>query len=556
MIELSLAFDDDHDLPLLAEHQPVELSCAAPPGTQLVLEIGGQVAAPFLRPGESVWRWRWNPGPAVGVHQATLTAIWPDGHVARRTFALRVSTRKLDQERYEALLEDLQRTAYGLLYSLAGAGAEGAALQREPPWQHNPVEDYYALFEQRFEPFARAVQRIAARPREHLQSSEEQVPLGQAARIGAAALARLAQADFDTAPPDAAPELQAALRPDGGLLPRSVPVARGAPTTDIYEHRLLKRLLVVLRRRAQFIGTLAGREATRLAALEALTGVASTRRSRAEQIAAGCAQAAQRLRDLQSLPFLAEVRPLTAFRGATPLLQRDAAYREVYRMWLALRQHPYVAFDSPLFSIPIADLPHLYEGWCAIQVAQALLSLGGTLREQRLVEQTEMPDEADELEFSVNLVEDLPLLVVEHAGARLTLRYQPRYRPLRSAERRTMGADRSALHLGSLDRYTRIPDLAIEVQRPGEQPQVLVLDAKYRLDVEGRSVPPDALADAYTYLGAIGSAGTRATLGALLLYPGLGAPELYASGAGAVPLLPGHTDGLAKVLAEHLGLAA
>jgi large subunit ribosomal protein MRP49 len=99
-----------------------------------------------------------------------------------------------------------------------------------------------------------------------------------------------------------------------------------------------------------------------------------------------------------------------------------------------------------------------------------------------------------------------------------------------------------------------VPDLAIEIQRTGEPPQVLLLDAKYRLDAEGRSVPQDALADAYTYFGAIGAAGRRATLGALLLYPGTGAPERYASGVGAIPLLPGRTAALAEQLAEWLGL--
>ena len=100
-----------------------------------------------------------------------------------------------------------------------------------------------------------------------------------------------------------------------------------------------------------------------------------------------------------------------------------------------------------------------------------------------------------------------------------------------------------------------MPDLAIEIQRSGEPPQVLLLDAKYRLDADGRGVPQDALADAYTYFGAIGAAGKRATLGALLLYPGTGAPERYASGVGSIPLLPRRTNALAQQLADWLGLA-
>ncbi len=109
--------------------------------------------------------------------------------------------------------------------------------------------------------------------------------------------------------------------------------------------------------------------------------------------------------------------------------------------------------------------------------------------------------------------------------------------------------------LGSLDRHTRVPDLAIEIQRPGAPPRVLLLDAKYRLDTDGRNIPQDALADAYTYLGAIGYGGTRATIGALLLYPGAGAPEIYPSGVGAIPLLPERSETLERILQDALGLS-
>ena len=566
-MEISLSFEHDPEPILIAEHQPVEFTCAASVGARLALSVGGQLLEPFLRPGESVWRWRWNPGAAVGVYQATLAATWPDAYATERSWTLRVTTRKVDQDRYESLLLDIQRAAYQILYTLAGAGAEGAGLEREIPWQRSPVEDYYTLFEQRFDSFERAARRIAARPREHLRSTEEQIPLGQAAVLGADALARLASGDFDEAPAGIAADLQAALRPEGGLLPRSVPAARGSPTADTYEHRLLKHLLKLLLRRARFIGGLAERETARLADAEAFAGTTSVRHIRASQIAAGCVDATRRLRELLAAPLLAEVQPMAAFRGATPLLRRDPAYAEVYRMWLALRQHPYVAFDSPLFYIPIADLPRLYESWCAIQTVRALLALGGTVREQRLVEQRDGGDEG-ELAFSINLAEQAPLLVVEHETCTLTLRYQPRYRPTpkRDKETRRQGDERDSdlpaswspglpvSRLGSLDRHIRVPDLAIEVRRADAPPRALLLDAKYRLDAEGRGVPQDALADAYTYLGAIGRASERATIAALLLYPGTADLELYPSGVGAVPLLPEGGTELDKVLAICLEL--
>jgi PD-(D/E)XK nuclease superfamily/Domain of unknown function (DUF2357) len=563
-MNIDLALEQPSELPHVAEHQPVEFAHPAAPGAQLALSVDGIVLDPFLRPGETIWRWRWNPGPAVGLHRLTLTDAGSIDAVARWTWALRVITRKIDQDRYQALLEDIQRAAYGVLASLAGASAEGAELQREAPWQHSPADEYYALLEERLEAFARAVRRIAARPREQLRGAHGQTPLGQASELGARALSDLARGPFDAAPPGAAPDLQAALRTGGGLLPRDVATEHDRPSTDIYEHRLLKHLLGLLLRRARFVGTLAERDATRLAGNEAFTGP-SMRRLRAEQIATGSVAASQTLRELRALPFLAEVQPLPGFRGSTPLLQRDASYREVYRMWQALRQHPYIAFDSPLFGIPIADLPRLYESWCAIQVAQALLELGGTVREQRLVEQRRADSAEDDLEYTIALAEQAALLVIERGEWTLALRYQPRYRPLTKDERRKTKDDGinplsfvlrpSSAKLGSLDRHTRVPDLAIEIQRSGDSPQVLLLDAKYRLDAEGRGVPQDALADAYTYFGAIGANGRRATLGALLLYPGTGAPERYSSGVGAIPLLPGRTAALGAELAAWLGVA-
>lgn len=549
-VEIALSLEQPPEDAPIVEHQPVELWCDAPGGAQLALAIDGIALDPFLRPGDSAWRWRWNPAAAVGLHQLALTTTWPGGESARRNWTLRVAPRKVDQERYEALLIDLQRVAYGILYTLAGASAEGAALQRDPPWQSDPIEEYYGLFAQRFEGFARAVGRIAARPREHLRGAEEQLPLGRAAALGPDALARLPRGDFDEAPAGVAQDLQEALRPGGGLLPRTVVATRGEPTPDIYEHRLLKHLLGLLLRRARFIGGLAERELARFEANEALGVSGGARRARVSEIAGGCASVARRLADLRAAPFLADVRPLDAFRGATPLLRRDAAYAEVYRMWMALRQRPIVAFDSPLFYLPIADLPRLYEIWCAIQVVRALLAGGGLVREQRIVERR--GEDADGLDFAIGLVERAPLLVIERGPLTLTLRYQPRYRPLAQAE--AAGARRAA-RLGSLDRHVRVPDLAIELRRPGDPPRVLLLDAKYRLDADGRGVPQDALADAYAYLGAIGYAGERATVGALLLYPGAGAAELYPSGVGSAPLLPAQTAALDAALEAQFSLS-
>lgn len=562
MLEITLLPELDRDVPTLTEHQPVEFVCAAARGSNLALTVDGLALEPFLRPGDAAWRWRWNPGTAAGLHQLELLITDSHGNTIRQHYSLRVYTRKLDQERYEALIDDLQRVMYRLVAALSGAGAEGAILERGTSWQHSPAETFYALLETRLDTFASAVRRIAASPREHLRRTSASTPLGQANELSESAIAEIPRGHFEVAPPEAAADLQAALRPGGGLLPREVATQRAQPTTDTYEHRLLKQLLAQLARRARATGALAAHEAARLAASEAYMETASTRRVRAEAIVAGCQRAAATLRELRALPFLTEVGPLPAFRGATPLLQRDAAYREVYHMWQALRQQPQLAFDSPLFALPIAELPRLYESWCALQVAAALLTLGWEVRAQMLLE-TRQANTDEALEQLVMLNERTPLLTLARGSDTLILRYQPRYRPPRAkppganAQQSIEAQDSEAgmpyaMSLGSLDRYTHIPDLAIELWHAGTTPQVLLLDAKYRRDADGRGVPPDALADAYTYLGAIGYAGQRATLGAVLLYPGIGAPERFLSGVSTLPTLPGNSQQIATFLAELL----
>jgi hypothetical protein len=563
-MQLLLPPEGDMVLPEVFEHQPVEFVCQAFPGTSLALAVDGRVLEPFLRPGDTALRWHWNAGTAVGVRELRLTAGGEE-----YSWRLRVAPAKLDQERYELLLADVERLAAGLAFALAGSSSEGAAPAMETERRPGLAEQYYALFEEQLDAFERAVRQILARPREHLRRLPHEARLGDATPPAADAVARIARGELQPAPPGMAEELQRALRPEGGVLPAALPATRAAPTADFYEHRLLKRLLELLVARARRIGALAERAAVRLEQSEP----GSPRTRRLQGIAQGCAGAIGRLRELRAAPLLAEVGPLPAFRGPTPLMQRDHAYRQVYRTWLALHRSPLVSVNSPLFDLPIADLPRLYESWCALMIAQALLELGD-LDEQHLLASATLDGTPDNLEHTIALTEHAPLLRVRRDDTILTLRYQPRYRPLDNVKGKTLKAKaspedkagdagsggsafsrpegtRPSALLGSLDRHTRVPDLAIEIERQGAPPRVLVLDAKYRIEGDG-GLPQDALAEAYAYLGSIGTAGERATCGALILFPGRGAPEWYPSHTGALPLLPGATHNLAVLLASWL----
>jgi large subunit ribosomal protein MRP49 len=230
-------------------------------------------------------------------------------------------------------------------------------------------------------------------------------------------------------------------------------------------------------------------------------------------------------------------------------MQRNPAYRQVYRFWQDLRRQPFLTVESPLFQIPLHELPHLYECWCAVQLVATLLELPDVQVEaQSLVSGPDMPGSGSQTTratssslYRLTLTEEQPLLLLAWRGMSLQLRYQPRYRP--ATARRTQHAD-AITHLISLDRHTRIPDFVLELEQPDGAPAIAVLDAKYRLDAGG-GAPEDALADAYSYLGSIGTpAGERVARAAMLLYPGTGSAEQYASAAGAIPLLPGATAAL------------
>jgi large subunit ribosomal protein MRP49 len=190
-----------------------------------------------------------------------------------------------------------------------------------------------------------------------------------------------------------------------------------------------------------------------------------------------------------------------------------------------LRQDALLALDCPLFYLGIEDLPQLYESWCALQVLQAVLALGVEVHEQDLVH---IDGDGMHLVTSVRLPDDSPMLAGVLGDVQLRVRYQARYR----------AGTGIGVQLGSLDNHLRVPDVVVECQR-GDRIVVAVLDAKYRLDAAGISVPPDALADAYAYHGAIGYGGRPVSCGVLLLYPGSSAPEWYPSGVGALALLPG-----------------
>ncbi len=533
-LEIELSLEGDGDLPVIIEQQPVEFVCLPPAGATLEVCVDDVVLSPFLRPGNEHWRWGWNPGACVGIHTIRLVVRTDRRSSGEHLWRLQVIPRKIDGEQYLALLEDVERVAPGLVRVLAGAAVEARLAHGEDvacSW----IDTVGVVFGSSFDRFAQAVRRILASPRTVLRRDSKRIPLGLATGMSATDLHRALHGDLEAAPPEIVPHLQRAIHPEGGVLPRTVVQESSRDTYDTAEHRLLKHTLELARGRARRYAELAQRNVARYSSITPV----SSRAARARAIATRCDQCAQQLADLLAAPFFAQVSALRQAPVVTPLIRRDPAYRQVYRMWRALHQGLIIDPGAP-FDLSVVDLPLLYERWCLVQVLRVLLDLDVDVRFHSLL--VAPHDDADA--WSLSLRTDEPLLVAAFNGWTLTLRYQPRYRPRSVA--------RSNDIFVSLDRYTRIPDIAIEMFRPDRAPRVIALDAKYRLSADGSGIPADALAEAYAYAGAIGVSGVPAVTAALILYPGTGAAERYPGGAGAVPLLPGAAGALKEALAAEI----
>lgn len=495
------------------EWQAVEFACVPPAGASLVLTLAGVVQtvtlAPFLRPGDPAWHWMWNPQNTTGQFTLTLQATAPDGSVETLHTTLDVVPGKIDQQRYAWLLEDIQRLAHGVAYALAYSSAGAtllAPLTTDEPPGRSLLEEYCSFYEQRIGMLERVVTQLARQHGTTLRPQQERILLEQTRDLASVDVAALGRSL--------------------AMQAQDVVQRQSTATADTYENRVLKHVLNECWRRLHAIATAAAHQAESGQHSPILTTIAERSRT-----------LARRLQALRSVPFLADVGMVAQFHGPTHAMRHNPLYRQVYQCWQELRQYPTLTVASPLFQLPIHDLPLLYESWCVLQVAAILLELpDGEVQQQHLFTGSSPGATASQQHLSLTctlaLTADTPMLVLDWQEWRLRLRYHPRYRPFMTS--RPTG-DRA---LGSLDRHTHVPDLALECERPGHPPALLVLDAKYRLDAQG-GVPADALADAYTYLGGIGlPTGTRATQAAVLLYPGTGAAEHYASGTGAIPLLP------------------
>jgi large subunit ribosomal protein MRP49 len=323
-------------------------------------------------------------------------------------------------------------------------------------------------------------------------------------------------------------------------VPRSLPATSTVATRDMYEHRVLLRLLDELAWRCDFVR----QELTREVAWRTSSQVSSAVQHELKEWSDRVRAAGRLIERCRDADVLEGVTPLAEWKGPSERMRRDPRYRKIGELWRMVHGEPFVALRSPAYDLPVDDLPALYEQWCLLEVAHTLVSMGEPI-EHELFEMEDHDGTAGRrIAWRVRLRGDRPLLRIRCAeGAELDLTYQRRFRALEGHER----------GFGSLDPFARIPDIVIGLSRPGQPPALLVFDAKYRVADNG-GIPEEALGDAYTYLAALGHEGRQVCRGVFLLFPG---SESFEQGAvGAFRLLPGQTGALRATIERVLLHAA
>lgn len=243
--------------------------------------------------------------------------------------------------------------------------------------------------------------------------------------------------------------------------------------------------------------------------------------------AAAFAQAAHRLGRRWQRHAFAQLRPQLELPSHAQIF-RLPGYAACLRIWQALRRgwQPQMPSD---YGLPYGDLALLYQHFCLLALSEALLAWGRA-----------GGWELDGLQLSLR--RGRPLLRLRRGE--LSLAAIPEASYGREGE------------LISLSRTQR-PDLSLLLRAPGQAPQLIVLDAKFRSEA-GQPLKDD-LDKLHAYRDAIRRYdGSPVVSRAVLLYPG--APGAYLPALEAWQILPAASDaplspGLIASLAELLSSA-
>lgn len=414
---------------------------------------------------------------------------------------VRVKPIKISQKDYENILEQIQASAYNIIFQTFGKTEEEIRLLKinHPK---SPIEFFY-FFEKNFMKFKNIFQRIKKSPNVIIENRLQQKKFFETE-------------DFEEVIDYQKPTIYVTYLQDklNGLLPKTVLVSENYLSYDVYENRLLKHFLGLIVNKLNFLEDVATKEKKREETnKEVFGGTPNTDAKFDERIRewADIITKCRKYRDetfrMRSSSFLSSVKNICLVKTSM-VLQKEPRYKAFYKLYQEFRKNSVIEISSGYFHLPVTESWKIYEIWVLFQMYEILRQLGFNLKKQGLLNlNTKYLHNAKKVSFSFNLTKNKPLLQFTKEGRTAKLYYQRRY------ETKFTG-------YGSIDEQCQIPDMVIEIFEEKQTiPRIVIVDPKYR--ITGSKPPKSAKTELSHYKETIrDSLNRRLVSSAYVIYPG------------------------------------
>ncbi|VVB89653.1 PD-(D/E)XK nuclease superfamily protein [uncultured archaeon] len=287
-----------------------------------------------------------------------------------------------------------------------------------------------------------------------------------------------------------APELQELLKDINGNrhLPDTVPVYRTAVTFNVFENQLLKRFLTLI--------TICSKLVEKRFEQEKCQESEKWQIEKIDKYIMDCKDFHKKVQFMKRYSFLKNVTETDNIAYHTPVLQREANYMRFHEIFKDFIKMPFFDFSENL-TLPILEIPVLYEYWAIIQIIDILCNMNDWKKYQHFIEK-------NEISYLFRLNEgNNSLFELSNNEKRISLFYQKKY-----------------------ETYTGrkvYPDITLEMRIDGKPSRILVLDPKYRsnLDSGDPNDPESAINKMHVYKEAIrGEDGKHIVEAAYAIYLG------------------------------------
>jgi hypothetical protein len=403
--------------------------------------------------------WRWAPGFQAGYVEVQLSL--PGVGLRRFEVTTDPDIRKLTRDDFDVMVREVLEDSQAL-FSLS-AFRKSIARQRgnRPP----PLARLEYL-RSRSEAIIGAIESIARAPRHFLRAEEVALPAHKARRATGPEIIRSFRTGAVRTESGKPSRLPAALN---GRLPAKIRISARRNSVDLPEHRQIKACLIAWSAWLNSIAdALARTDRTADAEIRGTAGHWAVRTRLIARRLAGCTK----------MGFMAEVSEGSATLQMTSLFRNDPLYQRFYRLWQEMNLGLAAVFGDFL-QMPLARTYELYELWCFLRLLRAAAQEYGH----------------NDLDLTTLFLTDAAGGVTLAAGSVSVnigrgrmLCFQRQYREY------WVEPDGR----GSFSR-TMVPDVVMTGEFTDTGQQVIVLDAKYRID-DGLN---DALNSIHTYRDAL-----------------------------------------------------